>query len=130
MMPQQAKEDSSTGSVVFLSGDLIFASRVKGAAEQAGLNCRLSGSFPESDTDSIRFVVLDLSTRSGLTAEIVNFCLDNCPQAKLIAYAPHVQLGKLAAAREAGIPVVLTRGQFDSKLPTLFAHDTGSAAEG
>lgn len=106
---------------MFLSGDLIFASRVKGAAEHAGLVCRLSGSLPDTDTDSIQFVILDLSTRSSLTPEIVAQCAEKCPRAKLIAYAPHVQTGKIAAAREAGIPVVLTRGQFDAKLSTLFS---------
>jgi hypothetical protein len=31
-----------------------------------------------------------------------------------------VQVGKLAAARQAGIETVITRGQFDAKLSTLF----------
>lgn len=113
-------EPSDTGVVVFLSGDLMFASRVKAAAESAGLVFQFSGNLPEENTDSIRFVVLDLATRSGLTAEIVGQCEQRCPQAELIAYGPHVQVAKLTAAKEAGIPIVLTRGQFDQRLPTLF----------
>lgn len=108
------------GTVVFLSGDLMFASRVKAAAEQAALAFHFGGSLPESGTDSIRFVVLDLATRSGLTSEIAGQCAVRCPQARLIAYGPHVQVSKLNAAREAGITVVMTRGQFDRELATLF----------
>ncbi len=98
----------------------MFASRVKAAAETAGLEFRFGGSLPTENTESIRFVVLDLSTRSGLTPEIVDQCADHCPAASLIAYGPHVQTAKLAGAKAAGIPTVLTRGQFDSKLSTLF----------
>lgn len=112
--------DTNPGSVVFLSGDLMFASRVGGAAKAAGYEFRFGGSLPEDHTDTIRFVVLDLSTRSGLTSEIVSQCAERCPSAQLIAYGPHVQVQKISAARAAGIPTVMTRGQFDSKLPTLF----------
>lgn len=107
-------------AVLFLSGDLIFSSRIKAAAGQAGLEFRLSASLPESETESIDFVILDLSTRSSLISTIVDWCSQHCSEAKLIAYGPHVQVGKLSAAREAGIPIVLTRGQFDAGLARLF----------
>lgn len=113
--------DDSTGSVVMLSGDLIFSSRVKTAAERAGLQFRVAGKLPDDNTDAIRFVVLDLSTRSKLIDEIVAQCNERCPQAKLIAYGPHVQIAKLGNARAAGITMVMTNGQFDSQLPRLFS---------
>lgn len=119
-MAESASNDSPAETVVFLSGDLMFASRIQAAAERAGVAFRLSGSLPQTETDSIGYVILDLSTRSTLTPEIVSQCAQRCPDAKLIAYGPHVQTGRLAAAKEAGIPVVMTRGQFDSKLATLF----------
>jgi hypothetical protein len=121
-MSHRDNDPSQARTVVFLSGDLIFASRVRAAAEKAGLQFRLSGSLPETETESIAYVVLDLSTRSTLTSEISRQCAQRCPDAQLIAYGPHVQAGKLAAAREAGIPSVLTRGQFDSKLAALFVN--------
>ena len=108
------------GSVVMLSGDLMFASRVKAAAAKAGLQFRISGSLPRDDTDAIRYVVLDLSTRSGLTNAIAAECAERCAHARLIAYGPHVQVDKLRQARDAGIQTVMTNGQFDSHLPTLF----------
>lgn len=103
-----------------LSGDLMFSSRVKSAAERAGWSFRIGGSLPEEGADAIRFVVLDLSTRSGLTSAIVGQCAERCPQAKLIAYGPHVQVDRLQAAREAGIQTVMTNGQFDAALPEIF----------
>lgn len=117
---QSETVDESTGSVVMLSGDLIFSSRVKAAAERAGLQFRVAGSLPDDDTNSIRFVVLDLSTRSKLTDQIVRRCSERCPGAKLIAYGPHVQVDKLNKARQAGISTVMTNGQFDRELPGIF----------
>lgn len=117
---QSDTSQESGGSVVMLSGDLIFSSRVKAAAERAGLLFRVAADLPEDETESIRFVVLDLSTRSKLATEIVTQCNERCPQAKLIAYGPHVQVEKLGKARAAGIAMVMTNGQFDSQLPRLF----------
>lgn len=118
--PDRPDSSGLAESIVMLSGDLMFASRVKAAAEQAGLQFRISGTLPADNAHLIRFVVLDLSTRSGLTSEIVGQCAERCPQAKLIAYGPHVHTAKLDAARGAGIVNVMTNGQFNSQLPGLF----------
>ena len=114
-------DDVPAGSVVMISGDLIFSSRVRSAAQRAGLQFRVAGNLPEDDTESIRFVVLDLSTRSKLTGEIAVQCNERCPSAKLIAYGPHVQVDKLSKARESGIETVMTNGQFNNLLPQIFA---------
>jgi hypothetical protein len=106
--------------VLMLSGDLMFSSRVKSAVERAGKRFQLSGSLPESKSEEIEFVIVDLSTRSGALAEIAEHCTQRCPQAKLIAYGPHVQVEKLEAARQAGIEIVMTNGQFDRQLSSLF----------
>jgi hypothetical protein len=102
-----------------LSSDLMFVSRVKAAAVQAGFEFR--GRLPDEDAGSVRFVVLDLATQSKLASEIVARCAERCPQAKLIAYGPHVQVDKLAAARQAGIATVMTNGQFSSQLSQIFS---------
>ena len=108
-------------TVLFLSSDLVFSSRVKSAATAAGYGFRVGASLPQDGLGSIRYVVLDLSTKSGLVPDFVDQAAQNCPEAELIAYGPHVHEAKLAAAKEAGIPLVLTQGQFSSKLPQLFA---------
>ncbi|MCD0458573.1 histidine kinase [Roseiconus lacunae] len=107
-----------TPTVVFLSGDLIFASRVRAAAQQAGYVFRLSGSLPEAD--AIEFVIVDLSTRSGVLETLADNCSRVCPTATTIAYGPHVQEEQLNRARDVGIDQVMTRGQFDRSLATLF----------
>ncbi|QDT09614.1 histidine kinase [Stieleria marina] len=117
--PQTPEADFS-GVVVFLSGDLMFASRVRGAAENAGLEFKLSGRLPEDAGGVIRYVILDLATMSKLTGDLPEQCANLCADAKVIAYGPHVQVAKLDAAKSAGIESVLTRGQFDRMLPTLF----------
>lgn len=112
--------DSEAGSVLFLSGDLIFASRVRSAAESAGLQFQLSGQLPAAEDPRVTHVILDLSTRSALLPDVVEKAASSTPQAKLIAYAPHVQTGRIAMAKEAGVQMVLTRGQFDASLQKLF----------
>tara|TARA_R110002167_G_scaffold30586_2_gene101158 strand:- start:305 stop:655 length:351 start_codon:yes stop_codon:yes gene_type:complete len=106
--------------VLFLSGDLMFASRVRGAADNAELQFKFSGNLPEGELDSVAYVIIDLSTRSKLIPDVVGEIAARCPTAKVIAYGPHVQVNQLKAAREAGVPTVMTRGQFDASLSSLF----------
>ncbi|MEM8669716.1 MAG: histidine kinase [Planctomycetota bacterium] len=113
-------EATSRDTVVMLSGDLMFSSKVRSVAERAGKQFRISGRLPEDNTEAIEFVILDLSTRSGLVPDIVNECHERCPNAKLIAYGPHVHVEKLKAARDAGISPVLTNGQFDASMASMF----------
>ena len=116
--------DAPPRAIVFLSGDLMFASRVQGAAEASGFEFHFGGSLPETESQ-IEFVVVDLATRSGvLDGGLVGACREKCPGAKLIAFGPHVQVAKLEKARAAGIQTVLTRGQFDRSLGTLFSMDS------
>lgn len=112
--------DNVTRRVVMLSGDLMFGSRVKASAERSGWTFALGGKLPDDDLSDVRLVILDLSTRSGLIPAIVQQHQQRCPHARLIAYGPHVHVEKLKAAREAGITPVLTNGQFDSMLGSMF----------
>ncbi|MFG0262654.1 MAG: histidine kinase [Novipirellula sp. JB048] len=114
--------DSPANLVLFLSGDLMFASRVRGAADRAELQFKFSGNLPAGELDSVAYVIIDLSTRSKLIPDVVDEVAARCPQAKLIAYGPHVQVSQLKAAREAGVPTVMTRGQFDAALASLFTQ--------
>lgn len=111
-------ESTAEPAVVFLSGDLMFASRVRAAANAAGVAFHLSGTLPE--LDHIRWVIVDLATRSSVLDSLMDSCHRICPQARVIAYGPHVQVDKLERARQAGIEQVVTRGQFDRSLGDLF----------
>ena len=116
-----AVETADEQVVIFLSGDLMFASRVRAAADAADLDFQLAGSLP--DRPGIRWVIIDLATRSGAVEGLIDRCQQVCPDASVLAYGPHVQVAKLEKAKRAGIPIVLTRGQFDRSLGTLFASD-------
>lgn len=119
-------------TVAMLTGDLLFASKVKSTAQAAGWTFYMGGNLPqpeteasgesddESDRDAIDVVILDLSTRSGLVDKIMEQCRQRCENARVIAYGPHVHVAKLKAARDAGIPTVLTNGQLDAGLTKLF----------
>lgn len=114
----QTSDIDGAPAVVFLSGDLMFASRVRAAAEAEGLEFQLAASLP--DRGDIRCVIVDLSTRSGVVEGLMERCRQVCPDAKVMAYGPHVQVARLDKAKQAGIPVVVTRGQFDRSLGSLF----------
>ncbi len=118
--PQPSAGNGDSESVVMLSGDLMFASRVRSAAEATGLKFHFGGTLPHGDLQHVRYVVLDLSTRSGLVHDLATQCAERCPQAKLIAYGPHVQVERLREAKAAGFPTVMTNGQFNEQLPRLF----------
>ncbi len=106
--------------VWYFSGDLLFASRVKSAAEIAGLPFALLGKWPDSPSFIPRWIIVDLATRSGGAAAIATAAKEQYGSAQLLAFGPHVDIAKLKNAREAGFDHVLTRSQFDTLLPTLF----------
>lgn len=108
------------GAVWFFSGDLLFASRVQSAAQRAGRPFQLLGKWPETRTSEPAWIIVDLATRSGASTEIAQQAAATAPAAVTIAYGPHVQPARLSKARQDGFASVLTRGQFDAVLPTLF----------
>lgn len=111
-------------AVWFFSGDLMFASRVRGAAERAGLTFQLLGKWPAEPTAPPAWIIVDLATRGGAAAELRRLAAESCPHVPTIAYGPHVQADRLRSAREAGFTQVLTRGQFDAMLVDIFSsHD-------
>lgn len=101
-------------NVFLLSGDLMFASKVRAAVDALGGRFAMGGNLPGDDAvvAELTHVVLDLSTRSKLVATLTPQCAERSPNATTIAYGPHVQVDRLAAARQAGFDRVLTNGQF------------------
>lgn len=118
---QPSQQAMAGNAVWFFSGDLLFASRVQSAAQRAGRPFSLMGKWPDSWTADPAWIIVDLSTRSGASSEIAQRAAANVPTARTLAYGPHVQPARLAQARQDGFASVLTRGQFDTALPTLFS---------
>jgi CheY-like chemotaxis protein len=119
------KDELNAESILFLTTDLVFSSRVAGAAALAGLKLKVASNqaallavAATVQTDSI--AVLDLSSPGVDPAQIVPAlrAVPNPPRA-IIAYGPHVQEDRLAAAAAAGCDEVLTRGQFNATMDDL-----------
>jgi CheY-like chemotaxis protein len=120
-------------AILFLTTDLLFSSRVAGAAARLGMTLRtaatpaalieLLAAEPES------LVLLDLNS-SGVDPRQLAPALragQNPPRA-IIAYGPHVHEDRLAAATTAGCDEVLTRGQFNARMEETLAKWCGSSA--
>jgi hypothetical protein len=113
-------EADGAKAVWFFSGDLLFASRIQSAAQRRGVAFLLMGKWPETWTTRPGWVIVDLATRSGGSADIRQRTGEQFPDAITIAYGPHVQPARLSKARQDGFAAVMTRGQFDAALPDLF----------
>ena len=100
--------------MIFLSNDLFFAGRVRGACQLKGLEFVFSGKLPgDSEQTDVGLIAVDLSAPGNVAEEVVPLARQRFPQAKLIAYAPHVHKDDLASAEAAGFDTVMTRGQFN-----------------
>ena len=115
-------------SGVFLSSDLMFTSRVTGTAKAQGAEVTAVGradALLERIDEQTLLVMLDLGSPGVDPAELVPAIRARSPQARIVAYAPHVHEQRLAAAAEAGCDEVLTRGQFNAGLDQLLANYLG-----
>lgn len=113
-------------TVVLITKDLMFSSRVSGAANRLDLSMLVVGSFDDLHTP-VEYALVDLTTPGLDINELVTNLRQLAPPPKsIIAYGPHVQEERLAAATAAGCDLVLTRGQFDRQLPELLAEIAGN----
>lgn len=106
-----------------LCDDLIFFSRISGAARAAGLSVRQA----KSPADLLALakqhcpagVILDLQNPGldlpALLVELKALC---APMPRVIAYGSHVEAAILKAARQAGCDRVMPRSQFAEELET------------
>jgi DNA-binding NarL/FixJ family response regulator len=72
------------------------------------------------EAEGANAVIVDLSTPSVDVASLVNQLKSKIGSiARVVAFGPHVHEQRLAAAREAGCDLVVSRGQFFSQLETI-----------
>jgi CheY-like chemotaxis protein len=111
---------------VYLTADLLFSSRVQSAAKSAGVELAVVASPADlgeaAVAQGVRQVILDLTAPGLDLATLVSQIRQAAPGARLVAYAPHVMKPRLAAARDAGCDLVLTRGQFDARRDELLQY--------
>ena len=110
-----------------LCDDLIFFSRVSGAARAAGLSVRMVRTAADlvaaARTSPPAGVILDVHNPGldlpALLAELKQICP---AMPRVTAYGSHVEAAVLRAARQAGCDRVLPRSQFVEELETKIAE--------
>lgn len=112
--------------VVLLANDLMVASRLQNAASKidAKIHSATTGSqaIELCDQEKIGLLIIDLAM-PGLQLDFVQQLKSkpgNGP--RIVAFGPHVHKDRLAAAREAGCDVVLSRGQFFSEIESVLEN--------
>jgi CheY-like chemotaxis protein len=104
-----------------LCDDLIFFSRVSGAARAQGLSVRMVRSAPDllaaARAEPPRGVIIDVHNPGLDLPTLLAELKDACPMMpRVIAYGSHVEAAVLRAARQAGCDRVLPRSQFVEEL--------------
>ncbi len=119
--------------VLLVSGDLMIHSMVEGAVRAIGAELVVAGGatcIAQATTHAPRFVLLDLGGNLPELAALVPQLRAAAPEAKVIAFGPHVHAAKLTAARAAGCDEVLTRGQFHAGIGELLKSGVRSRESG
>jgi len=114
-------------SALFLTSDLVFASKVAGAALRQSVIVETALTpdvlFGKAQGQSLDLVIIDLSLPKLELRELIDRlrALPNPPRA-IVGFAPHVHEAVLQAAQQAGCDVVMSRGQFNAQLDELLGH--------
>jgi len=103
--------------------DLFFRTKIDASAEALGVEVvyasTLDAARARCAEHSPAVVFADLSDQNFPGRDTATNMRQSAPQAKLIGFASHVDLKALAAAREAGFDLVLSRQEFTARLPEL-----------
>ncbi len=112
--------------VVLLSGDLMGASRIAGAARLANVEFRMAGSVDATidccAEQKVSLVMVDLAMAGLDVFSLVARLKSNQEAPAIVAFGPHVHEAMLDAAQEAGCNHVLSRGQFMSQAGAIIAR--------
>jgi DNA-binding NarL/FixJ family response regulator len=108
-------------SVLLISSDLACASSVAGAASRTGMTLRTAMGVSAIDAklaeQAPALVLLDLSMAGVAPAELVpKLRASLSPDARVLAFGSHVHTRLLAAAREAGCDLVVSRGELFARI--------------
>ena len=111
-------------SAVLVSSDRMVSSRVMSTARQAGVPLSIAlaaGDLPGRLSGETKHVMLDLSQPGMNVMDMVATVRGGAPAARIIAFGPHVDEARLAAARDSGCDVVMSNGQFHREQEAILA---------
>ncbi len=119
--------DRARGTVLYCCADLVWATKIKSTADSMGVACRPvrnAEMLAARLTDcSVTGLILDLESdhwEAVLGAMRAAPVTDARPI--ILAFAPHVEVGKMEKAVAAGTDTVLARGAFSRMLPDLLVR--------
>lgn len=121
----EARPHEAAAPVIALVADLFFASKVRGAANAAGVAAQTVGTadglLTKVQEHPPRLVLIDLDHRSTDGAALIRRLKADPSSAGtvIIAFGAHVQREAILAARDAGADRVLARSAFVRELPLL-----------
>jgi hypothetical protein len=113
-------------SVLYLTQDLLFSSRVGSIAKQMGVDVLIVSTLDqlqEKLSSAPSAILVDLEHRSDPLA-VMSLVKAISPRPTAIAYGPHVKESLLANAQAAGFDHVLSRGQFDKQIAQILQSMT------
>ncbi len=113
--------------ILYLAGDLLWASKIKAEALAAGVTARpvrTPAMLEERLSEGgVRALIVDLDRAEEAMAMLGRVRGPGAGEIeralRVVAYGAHTDAAALRAAREAGADEVLTRGQMQQRLPEL-----------
>lgn len=125
--------DETGGTVLALVQDLIFASKIRGAAGAAGVATRVTGRaadlIREARARRPGLILLDLDHRGVDVSEVIEG-LKADPSTSgvpVVGFVSHVNEAAIRGAREAGADRVLARSAFVRELPDILRSASSAA---
>jgi hypothetical protein len=105
--------------ILVLCRDLMFASKIRGAAAAAGDGVKIQLLRDPAQLEGLdgAALIVDLGQDGALDAGAQ--WKSAHPTVRAIGFVSHVDTATIAAAKAAGFDDVLTRGQFDATVTTL-----------
>jgi hypothetical protein len=110
-------------TVALVSRELLFASRIAGTAQGAGVDfVRVDDPASLPPPSVVSLVLVDWAEREpGWTEAVARWCsgAPGSGRPRIILFGPHTDLEAHAAAREAGLGPMWARSKLLSELPAL-----------
>jgi CheY-like chemotaxis protein len=105
--------------------DMIFASRITGTAEHAGVKCGVVRSIDALgvalEAGGVDMVLVDMHCDGVEVDEAIRMVKSGCPDVRVVAFYSHVQAEMAERASEAGADDVWPRSAFVQRLGGLFS---------
>jgi hypothetical protein len=104
--------------VLALVRDLLFASRISGAAKEASRDLKIVRDPARLAAENGQLLIVDLNLEGAIDAAAL---WQRRTGGKTVGFVFHVDGPTIAQARGAGIQQIVTRGQFAQALPAILS---------